>query len=179
MSGREMVAYHDLEWGVPVRDDRILFEYMALDAFQAGLSWSTILRKREAFRAAFSGFDPAAVAEYGDSDVIRLLSDRGIVRNRMKIETTVRNACAFLQIQAEHGSFSRYIWSFVGGEPVQNTWRREDEVPSRSPESEQLSRALMGCGFRFVGPVICYAFMQAAGLVNDHVVGCFRHREVA
>lgn len=173
-----MIAYHDEEWGVPVRDDRLHFEYLLLDAFQAGLSWAIILRKREAFRRAFAGFDPERVARFGDRDVERLLGDASIVRNRQKIEATIGNAAAFLEVREREGSFDRFVWEFVGGAPRHNRWARVTELPATSPESEAMSAALRERGFRFVGPTICYAYMQAAGLVNDHLTGCFRHREI-
>lgn len=173
-----MIAYHDEEWGVPVHDDRIHFEYLVLDAFQAGLSWAIILRKREAFRAAFDGFDPERVARYGKDEVERLLADAGIVRNRQKIESTIRNARAFLEVQEEAGSFDAFVWPFVDGTTAHNPWHEMDGIPSKTEASEALSRALARRGFGFVGPTICYAYMQAAGLVNDHLVSCFRHAEV-
>ena len=173
------VAYHDEEWGVPVHDDRRLFEFLVLEGAQAGLSWETILRKREAYRRAFAGFDPARVAAFGPGDVERLLGDAGIVRNRRKMESAVANARAFLAVQREFGSFDAYLWRFVGGRPVRNAWRAMAEVPAWTPESEAMSRELRRRGFGFVGPTICYAFMQAVGMVNDHLVGCFRHRELA
>ncbi len=174
-----MIAYHDTEWGVPVHDDRRLFEFMTLDAFQAGLSWAIILDKREGFRRAFAGFDPARVARFTRRSVARLLGDAAIVRNRMKIEATIGNAKAFVALQEECGSVDRFVWQFVGGAPKQNRWTTQAEVPVTTPESDAMSEALRARGFRFVGSTICYAFMQAAGMVNDHVVGCFRHREVA
>lgn len=173
-----MRAYHDDEWGVPQRDDRRLFEHLILDQFQAGLSWSVILRKRQAFRSAFDGFDAQAIARYHDREVERLLGDSGIVRNRSKIEATIHNARLFLDLQRDSPGFSRYIWGFVDGAPIQNRWRVADEVPSRTEESERMSRDLKARGWRFVGPTICYAFMQAAGLVNDHLVDCHRHDAV-
>lgn len=173
-----MVAYHDDEWGVPVRDDLRHFEFLVLDAFQAGLSWAIILRKRDAFRAAFAGFDPARVARFGASDVERLRNDAGIVRNRQKIEATIRNAAAFLDVQEEHGSFDAFIWGFVDGETRQNRWKRPADIPAKTAESEAMSSALSERGFSFVGPTICYAYMQAAGMVNDHLVDCFRHEYV-
>lgn len=173
-----MIAYHDEEWGVPVHHDRSHFEYLVLDAFQAGLSWAIILRKREAFRRAFDGFDPVRVARYGDEEADRLLSDRGIVRNRQKIVAAIGNAAAFLKVQDRHGSFDAFIWQFVGGTPKRNRWRRMSDLPARTEASEAMSRALVERGFSFVGPTICYAYMQAAGLVNDHLVDCFRHQEV-
>lgn len=173
-----MVAYHDAEWGVPVHDDRRHFEFLVLDAFQAGLSWAIILRKREGFRAAFDGFDPELVARYTQRSVGRLLRDERIVRNRQKIEASIGNARAFLAVQREAGSFDRYVWQFVGGRTIQNAWRSMRELPAKSPESEAMSKDLVKRGFKFVGPTICYAYMQAAGLVNDHEVGCFRHAEL-
>jgi DNA-3-methyladenine glycosylase I len=172
------VAYHDLEWGVPVHDDRRLFEFLILEGAQAGLSWSTILRKREGYRRAFSGFDPAEVARFDTRRVQELMDDSGIVRNRLKIEASVANARAFQMIQGEFGSFDAYVWMLVGGAPVQNCWRSLAELPAQTPESQALSRDLVRRGFRFVGPTICYAFMQAVGMVNDHVVDCFRHAEL-
>ena len=172
------VAYHDSEWGVPCRADRTLFEFLILEGAQAGLSWETILRKRRHYRRAFSGFDPAAVARYDERKRNELLKDAGLVRNRLKIAAAVNNAQAFLRVREEHGTFDRYIWRFVGGRPRVNGWRVQAEVPARTPESEAMSRDLARRGFRFVGPTICYAFMQAVGMVNDHLVGCFRYRAV-
>jgi DNA-3-methyladenine glycosylase I len=172
------VAYHDEEWGVPVRDDRRLFEFLVLEGAQAGLSWLTILRKREGYRRAFAGFHPERVAAFGAADVERLVSDPGIVRNRLKIESAVSNARAFLRVQEEHGSFASYVWGFVDGETIQNMWRTVGEIPAKTPEAEQLSRDLKAQGFRFVGPTICYAHMQATGMVNDHMVDCFRWAEL-
>jgi DNA-3-methyladenine glycosylase I len=168
-------AYHDREWGVPVHDDRTLFEFLVLEGAQAGLSWLTILRKREHYRQAFAGFDPGRVARYGEDDVRRLLADPGIVRNRLKVRGAIRNARAFLEIQAEAGSFDHFVWAFVGGQPRVNAWRSVREVPARTAESDALSRALRARGFTFVGSTICYAFMQAVGLVSDHTRDCFRH----
>ncbi len=173
------VSYHDTEWGVPVHDDRTLFEFLILEGAQAGLSWETILRKREAYRTAFAGFQPAAVARFGDADVARLLANPGIVRNRLKVGAAIGNARAFLTVQAECGSFDAYVWRFVGGAPRRNVWRTLDELPARTPESDALSGDLGRRGFKFVGSTICYAFMQATGLVNDHTIECFRHRELA
>lgn len=173
-----MIEYHDEEWGVPVHDDRKHFEFLVLDAFQAGLSWATILRKRKAFRSAFADFDPARVAAFGARDVKRLMGDAGIVRNRQKIEATVKNAEAFLRLQDDAGSFDEFVWGFVDGRPIHNAWRALDELPASTERSEAMSRALKERGFSFVGPTICYAYMQAAGLVNDHLEGCFRYREV-
>ena len=173
------LAYHDEEWGVPSHDDRYLFEMLVLEGAQAGLSWSTILRKREGYREAFAGFDPASVARFGERDVERLLGDSGIVRNRLKVESAIANARTTLAVQEELGSLDALLWSFVGGEPRVNRWRSLGEIPAETEESRAMSKELKRRGFRFVGPTICYAFMQAAGLVNDHVVDCFRYREVA
>jgi DNA-3-methyladenine glycosylase I len=168
------VQHHDEEWGVPEHDDHRLFEFLILEGAQAGLSWLTILRKRNAYRKAFARFNPEKVASFSDSDVRRLLRDDGIVRNRAKIEATIANARAFRAIQREHGSFATYVWRFVGGKPVQNAWTSLSQVPSETHASKALSRDLAKRGFRFVGPTICYAFMQSVGMVNDHVVDCFR-----
>ena len=173
------VHYHDTEWGVPLHDDRALFEFVVLEGAQAGLSWLTILRKRESYRQAFAGFDPEKVAGFDRRKLQRLLADPGIVRNRQKIEAALANARAFLEVQAEFGSFDAYIWRFVDGRPIQNRWRKLSELPARTPASEAMSKDLVQRGFRFVGPTICYAHMQATGMVNDHLVGCFRHPEVA
>ncbi len=173
-----MVAYHDNEWGVPLHDDRKLFEFLVLDGFQAGLSWRTILNKRENFRAAFDGFDIERIARYRKPKIERLLKDAGIVRNRMKVEATVVNAKAFLKTQVEHGSFDSYIWQFVDGTPKQNRWRSMKQLPASTPASDRMSKDLKDRGFKFVGTTICYAFMQAAGMVNDHVVTCFRHDQL-
>jgi DNA-3-methyladenine glycosylase I len=170
--------YHDKEWGVPVHDDRLLFEFLILEGAQAGLSWGTILRKRENFWRAFDGFDPRKVAKYDGRDVKRLLKDAGIIRNRLKIESAIKNAKAFLEVQKEFGSFDEYSWPFVGGRPIVNKWRTLKEIPATSAESEAMSKDLLGRGFRFVGPTICYAHMQATGMVNDHVTSCFRYREL-
>lgn len=178
-SSDRMRAYHDEEWGVPLHDDRRHFEFLVLDAFQAGLSWSTILNKREAFRRAFDGFDPRRVARYTRRSVARLLADEGIVRNRQKIEAAIGNARAFLAVQGRHGSFDAFIWSFVDGAPRQPARKTLRRIPATSADSDRMSRALRELGFRFVGSTICYAYMQAAGLVNDHLVTCFRHAEVA
>ena len=169
-----MIAYHDREWGVPVHDDRVLFEFITLEGAQAGLSWETILAKRESYRRAFAGFDPARVARFTAARRAQLMQDAGIVRNRLKIESTVTNAAAFLAIQREFGSFDRFLWDFVGGEPLRNRVRSLRQVPARTELSDALSKALKRRGFRFVGTTICYAFMQAVGVVNDHVAGCFR-----
>jgi DNA-3-methyladenine glycosylase I len=172
------IRYHDAEWGVPVHDDGTLFEFLILEGAQAGLSWSTILKKREGYRRALAGFDAARVARFSATRVERLLADPAIVRNRAKIDATVGNARAFLAVQRERGSFDTYVWSFVGGRPRQNAWRSWREVPAETAESKALSRDLVTRGFRFVGPTICYAFMQAVGMVNDHTVDCFRWRGV-
>jgi DNA-3-methyladenine glycosylase I len=174
-----MVRYHDTEWGVPLHNDRKLFEFLVLDAFQAGLSWAIVLKKREGFRKAFDNFDPRKVAKYDGRKVKVLLADTGIIRNRMKTEATIANARSFLLVQREFGSFDRYIWQFVGGRPKKNEWRSLNQIPARSAESDAMSKDLKERGFRFVGSTICYAFMQAAGMVNDHLVGCYRHREVS
>jgi DNA-3-methyladenine glycosylase I len=173
-----MVAYHDEEWGVPVRDDRLLFELLILEGAQAGLSWRTVLHRREGYRRAFDGFEVARVAAYGDERIAGLLEDRGIIRNRQKVDAAVANARATLRVQEEHGSLAAYLWSFVGGAPVQNAWRQMADVPASDGVSAEMSRDLRRRGFRFAGPTICYALMQSAGLVNDHVVDCFRHQEV-
>jgi DNA-3-methyladenine glycosylase I len=168
------IAYHDSEWGVPVHDDRILFEFLTLEGAQAGLSWETILKKRDAYRDAFAGFDPKSVARFSLSRVERLLANPGIVRNRLKVASAVANAKAALKVQAELGSLDAFLWSFVGGRPKVNRWKSPREVPAQTPESEAMSRALLLRGFRFVGPTICYAFMQAVGMVDDHAIDCFR-----
>lgn len=173
------VAYHDEEWGVPSRDERHLFEMLVLEGAQAGLSWLTVLRKREGYRKAFAGFDPRRVARFGPTDVERLLSDPGIVRNRLKVESSIGNARAFLDLQAEAGSFAGWLWDFVDGRPVQNAPREMKEVPAKTPLAERISKELLRRGFRFVGPTIVYAYLQAVGVVNDHLVGCPRHRAVA
>jgi len=173
-----MRRYHDEEWGVPVHDDRSLFEFLVLEGAQAGLSWSTILNKREGYREAFSGFDPVKVAVYTPEDVERLLQNPGIVRNRRKIGSAVNNARRLLEVQEEFGSFDEYIWGFVGGEPIVNEFREMSELPAKTEVSEAMSRDLKRRGFKFVGPTICYAFMQAVGMVNDHLVHCFRYNEV-
>jgi DNA-3-methyladenine glycosylase I len=169
-----MLAYHDAEWGVPSHDDRHLFEMLTLEGAQAGLSWSTILRKRDGYRNAFSGFDPQAVARFTEKDVERLLADPGIVRNRLKVESTVANAARVLETQASEGSFDAYLWSFVDGEPIVNHWKALDELPAETDLSRALSKDLKRRGFRFIGPTVCYAFMQTVGMVDDHTVGCFR-----
>jgi DNA-3-methyladenine glycosylase I len=173
------VAYHDIEWGVPVVDDRTLFEFLILEGAQAGLSWSTILKKREGYRRAFDDFDPERVARFDAKKVAELLADPGIVRNRLKVGSAVTNAQAFIDVQKEKGSFSDYIWAFVDGTPIQNSWRSLSEIPATTPLAKTISKDLKKRGFRFVGPTIVYAHMQATGMVNDHIVDCFRHREVA
>ena len=174
-----MRDYHDVEWGVPVHDDHHWFEKIVLDGAQAGLSWLTILKKREGYREAFADFDPAIVARYGARDAARLMRNPGIVRNRLKVQSAIGNARAFLDVQRAHGSFDAYIWSYVDGKPLQNRFRRQDEIPARTSLADLVSKDLKRHGFNFVGPTIVYAFMQAAGLVNDHLVTCFRHRPVA
>jgi len=172
------ITYHDKEWGVPVHDDRVLFEFLILEGAQAGLSWNTILKKRENYRKALHGFRPEKIARYGKRDVQRLLGDNGIVRNRLKITATIENAKRFFDVRKEFGSFDAYLWTFVGGEPIQNRWRSLANVPARTPESDAMSRDLLRRGFKFVGSTICYAFMQATGMVNDHLVTCPRHAEL-
>ena len=174
-----MLAYHDEEWGVPVHDDRLLFEFLVLEGAQAGLSWSTILRKRGRYRHVFDGFDIGEVAAFDEGRVQRLLQDAGIVRNQLKVRSAVINARASLAVQQEFGSLDRYLWGFVGGGPLQNRWREAAEIPAQTPEAVAMSKDLKRRGFKFVGPTICYAFMQAVGMVNDHVIDCFRYREVA
>lgn len=176
--GERYTQYHDEEWGVPVHDDRKLFEFLILEGAQAGLSWTTILNKRRNYRKAFDGFRAARIAAYGPRDVKRLLNDPGIVRNRLKIAAAIQNAKAFLAVRKEFGSFDSYLWSFVGGKPKQNRWRRMDQVPARAPESDAMSRDLSRRGFKFVGSTICYALMQATGMVNDHLVSCARHAQL-
>ncbi len=173
-----MQAYHDDEWGVPVHDDTRLFEFLVLEGAQAGLSWETVLKKREHYRRAFRGFDPAKVARFGARDVERLMADAGIVRNRAKIEAAIGNARLVRTLQREHGSFDAYVWRFVSGEPVRHRYRRLGDLPATTPESDAMSRELKRLGFKFCGPTICYAFMQAVGMVNDHVVGCFRYKRL-
>jgi len=172
------IKYHDEEWGVPQHDDRVLFEFLILEGAQAGLSWSTILNKREQYRRAFEGFDPARIARYDEAKLTSLLADPGIVRNRAKIAAAVQNAKAFLAVQIEFNTFDAYVWQFVGGRPIQNALRSAKSVPARTPESEKMSKDLLKRGFRFVGPTICYAFMQAVGLVNDHLVSCYRYPQI-
>lgn len=173
------VEYHDREWGVPLHDERSLFEFLILEGAQAGLSWDTILRKRQNYRTAFDNFEPKKVAAYGEKKIFELLQNEGIVRNRLKVNSAVRNARAFRSVQDELGSFDAYVWSFVDGEPVMNRWRSLSEVPASTSLSDTLSKDLKQRGFNFVGSTICYAFMQATGMVNDHVVSCFRHSEVS
>jgi DNA-3-methyladenine glycosylase I len=173
------VTYHDEEWGVPVFDERTLFEFLILEGAQAGLSWSTILKKREGYRRAFVDFDAAEVARFGEKKIATLLNDPEIVRNRLKVRSAVTNAQAFLKVQDDRGSFSEYIWSFVDGQPIQNAWRSLSEIPAKTPLAEKISKDLKARGFRFVGPTIVYAHMQATGMVNDHLVDCFRYPEIA
>jgi DNA-3-methyladenine glycosylase I len=172
------IAYHDAEWGRPVHDDRTLFEFLILEGAQAGLSWDTILKKRDNYRTALDGFDPSRIARYDARKFASLMADEGIVRNRLKIESTIDNAKAFLKVQKEHGSFDRYIWGFVGGEPLVNNWHSLKDVPASTVDSDAMSKDLRKRGFRFVGSTICYAFMQACGLVNDHTVDCFVRKEL-
>jgi len=173
------VKYHDEEWGVPIFDDRLLFAKLILDGAQAGLSWITILRKRENYWEAFDQFDPVKIATYDDAKIAELLNNPGIVRNRLKVQAAVKNARGYLSIVEEEGSFSDFLWQFVGGRPIQNSWQTMDEIPAKTAESEAMSKTLKQRGFNFVGPTICYAFMQAVGMVNDHVVDCFRYAECA
>jgi DNA-3-methyladenine glycosylase I len=172
------IQYHDREWGVPQHDDRVLFEFLVLEGAQAGLSWSTILSKRENYRRAFDRFDARKVAQYDARQIAQLLADPGIVRNRLKVASTIQNAKAFLVVQRECGSFDKYIWDFVGGRPIRNAWKSLKQIPARTPESDAMSKDLLARGFKFVGPTICYAFMQAVGMVNDHLVSCFRHSQI-
>jgi DNA-3-methyladenine glycosylase I len=172
-----MIKYHDTEWGTPVHDDRKLFELLMLDNAQAGLSWQTVLNKRENYRRAFDNFDPAKIACYNERKITLLLDNPGIIRNRLKIEAAVTNACAVLRIQKEFGSFDAYIWQFVNGVPIRNQWKTLKEIPATSPESDTMSKALKKHSFKFVGSTICYAFMQSAGLVNDHLIHCFRYNQ--
>lgn len=173
------IEYHDREWGVPLHDERALFEFLVLEGAQAGLSWNTILRKRAHYRRVFDNFEPTLVARYGDAEMAALLADPGIVRNRLKIAAAVVNARCYLEVQQRFGSFDAYLWQFVGGRPIVNTWHHAGEVPAKTPLSDQLSRDLRQRGFKFVGSTICYALMQAVGMVNDHTVDCFRHAELA
>jgi len=176
--GDQYIDYHDKEWGVPVHDDRLLFEFLILEGAQAGLSWATILKKRDNYRIAFDQFDPETVAKYGKRKQTSLLANAGIVRNRLKIEAAIQNAKAFLAVQEEYGKFDKYIWGFVGGRPKQNAWKSMKVVPAQTPESDAMSKDLKQRGFKFVGSTICYAFMQAVGMVNDHLIDCFRHAEL-
>ncbi|MGI9457618.1 MAG: DNA-3-methyladenine glycosylase I [Aeoliella sp.] len=179
-TGNELYhQYHDEQWGVPVHDDRVQFEFLTLESAQAGLSWAVVLNKREGYRRAFSQFDPEKVARFTDKRIEKLLENPGIIRNRLKVKAAVTNARAFLEVQAEFGSFDDYIWRFTGGQPIQNCWRSSKQVPVISPESDALSKDLKGRGFKFVGSTIVYAHMQAVGMVNDHLVGCFRYQECA
>lgn len=173
------IQYHDEEWGVPLHDDQKLFEFLVLEGAQAGLSWLTILRKRENYRKAFDQFDPAKVARYNERKISKLLNDAGIIRNRLKIESAIQNARAFLQVQDEFGSFDSYIWRFVDGKPIVNTWKTLREIPAKTALSETISKDLLKRGFRFVGPTIVYAHLQATGIVNDHLVSCFRYAELS
>jgi len=173
-----MIAYHDTEWGVPLHDDKLLFEFLILEGAQAGLSWSTILNKRDNYRRAFDRFDPRKVARYDARKVKTLLADAGIVRNRLKIGATIQNAKAFLALQKEFGTFDQYLWRFVGGKPIQNAWKSHKQIPARTPESDAMSKDLLQRGFKFVGSTICYAFMQAVGMVNDHTQDCFRYKHL-
>jgi DNA-3-methyladenine glycosylase I len=173
-----MVDYHDREWGVPLHDDRGLFEFLILEGMQAGLSWETILRKRENYRTTFHNFDAQAIARYGPARVDKLLTNPGIIRNRLKIESIVTNARSVIELRKEFGSFDAYLWGFVGGRPIENHWKALQEVPATTPVSNALSKDLLKRGFKFVGPTICYAFMQATGMINDHLVECFRYKEL-
>jgi DNA-3-methyladenine glycosylase I len=175
----QMIAYHDEEWGVTVHDDRKHFEFLLLDAMQAGLSWKTILHKRENFRKAFANFDPKKIARFADKDIARLLNDAGIIRNRLKIYAAIENAKRFLEVQKEFGSFDKYIWQFTGGKTRVNHWKTIKQIPVSTPESDAMSKDLKTRGFKFVGTTICYSYMQAAGMVNDHVVECFRRKDCA
>jgi DNA-3-methyladenine glycosylase I len=174
-----MIAYHDEEWGVPAHDDRVLFEFLILEGAQAGLSWRTILNKREHYRKALHGFDARKIARYGEKDVARLLADPGIVRNKLKIAATIQNAKAFLAVQKEFGSFDAYVWSFVGGKPIDHRIKSLRDTPAKTAESDAMSKDMLKRGFKFVGSTICYAFMQATGMVNDHEARCFRHRSTS
>ena len=173
-----MISYHDKEWGVPLHDDRKLFEFFILDAFQAGLSWSTIINKRQNFEQAFVNFDPKVVAAFDAADYQRLMNDAGIIRNKLKIQGSIKNARAFLAIQKEFGSFDKYIWQFTNGKTITNRWKTSKDLPAKTVEAEMMSKDLKTRGFTFCGPTICYAFMQAAGMVNDHLLSCYRYREV-
>jgi DNA-3-methyladenine glycosylase I len=173
-----MIAYHDREWGVPLHDDQRLFEFMVLDAFQAGLSWLIVLRKREEFRKAFDHFDYKKIARYDEEKIQLLLKNEGIIRNQLKIRATVNNAQRFLEVQNEFGSFNKYIWQFTGNKTIHNSWKQLAEIPAKSKESDAMSKDLLKRGFKFVGSTICYSFMQAAGMVNDHIISCTRHKEL-
>jgi DNA-3-methyladenine glycosylase I len=173
-----MIEYHDKEWGVPLHDDRKLFEFLVLDAFQAGLSWNTIINKRKNFEKAFDNFDYKKIARYTEKKLEKLMNDAGIIRNRLKVYGTVKNAKAFMEVQKEFGSFDKYIWQFTGGKTIHNNFKSTKEIPAKTKEAEAMSKDLVKRGFTFVGPTICYAFMQAAGMVNDHITGCFRYKEV-
>ncbi|UCG30230.1 MAG: DNA-3-methyladenine glycosylase I [candidate division WOR-3 bacterium] len=177
-SSAQMLRYHDLEWGVPVHNDRKLFEFLVLEGAQAGLSWKTILDRRRGYRRAFHNFDVRKISRYTKKDVTRLLKDKGIIRNRLKVAATIENARRFLEVTIEFGSFDGYIWQFVGGRPIKNKFRKIAELPAQTAESEAMSRDLKKRGFRFVGPTICYAFMQAVGMVNDHTTDCYRYRQI-
>ncbi len=170
--------YHDKEWGIPIYDDRLLFEFLILEGAQAGLSWSTILAKRETYRIAFDNFDAEKIANYNQNKIDKLLLDKGIVRNKLKINSTITNAKIFLEVQKEYGSFSNYIWNFVDGKPIKNNWKTVNDVPAKTELSDQMSKVLKKRGFKFIGSTICYAFMQAVGMVNDHVITCFRYSKV-
>ena len=174
----QMVEYHDLEWGTPIHDDRTLFEFLVLEGAQAGLSWSTVLKKRERYRQVFDNFDAAKIARYTEKKTAKLLADPGIIRNRLKVASAVRNAKAFLAVQEDYGSFDVFIWQFVGGKPIVNRWRSMKQIPAQTKESDAMSRELKRRGFNFVGSTICYAFMQAVGMVNDHTIDCFRYKEL-
>ena len=176
--GEANIRYHDSEWGVPQHDDRVLFEFLILEGAQAGLSWSTILLKRENYRQAFDGFDPERISRYRDAKIEKLMTNPGIVRNRLKLAAAVQSARSFLAVQKEYGSFDRYLWQFVDGRSRDNAWHSMAQVPARTPEAERISKDLLSRGFKFAGPTICYAFMQAVGLVNDHLVSCFRYPEL-
>jgi len=173
-----MIAYHDKEWGVPVHDDRLLFEFLILEGAQAGLSWSTILNKRDNYRKAFDNFDAQKIAKYDSRKIKKLLADPGIVRNKLKVSAAVQNAKAFLAVQKEFGNFDAYIWSFVNNQPIRNNFKKMKDVPARTPESDAMSKDLLNRGFKFVGSTICYAFMQGVGMVNDHIADCFRHDQI-
>jgi len=173
-----MIKYHDTEWGVPLHEDKKLFEFMVLDAFQAGLSWQIVLKKREGFRKAFDHFDFKKIAKYNEDKIQQLLKDEGIIRNQLKIRATVNNAQRFIEVQKEFGTFDKYIWQFTGNKTIHNKWKQLSEIPAKSPESDAMSKDLQKRGFKFVGSTICYAFMQAAGMVNDHMVNCIRYKEL-